>query len=1137
MLVLKGANTFVNNAGQNNLLCTGGLLLSGNSSGFGTVSSGSPGLVYATNNNASVGALDGINMQNVTAVIAGGGAGGTNGAFYSNVGTDHGQYGAVYWCYGMTSVATPAIQLAGDATVRIDGDGISFVLCGAIGNVQGGEYNVLTKTGASELRIDAASADIQAAVIHVAQGILGLNGQGNGNLQGAQLVTIDSGARVACHRNKNCNSSTTVFVDNGAFDLLAASGTFSQEIGLLTGSGYLTNTATSGLQTLYLEGENTNGVITDDVFNGSIVGGPFNIVWENSGGTFTLNGNSTNNAFAHTVLATAGNLVVNGTNGSSINFAVSSGGSLSGIGSISGVIGLTNGSSLNVTGGKINTASIVDDGNGTIQVTSAQLLAAGQIGSSGQSFGTLNLNNGKLMVGFPLANTPAAYVNSFNVSGSDVLTFSMSAPSVGQFTLIQYGSMSGSFGSLSLSVPSGYTATLVNNTANSSIDVKITSAPANNTTPGPRFWTGAAGGTWDTVTANWVKTNGAVAQYSDLNSVLFNDAYGTNGNNAITIPSAVAPVAITVSNNAQSYSFSGASINGSSGLTKDGAGTLTINNANGYGGNTLVKNGTLEFGNAGAFGIISSSDFTIVSNGATVVIDTGLAMSSANTLVLSGTGTGGTNGALYSNQGTAGSLYGVTYYGWQNLTTSADPAVSLGGDATIRIDGGPGFSANCTLLIGFIEGNGYSLTKTGTGELRVDPSGGGGSPSIDSPNIHVAAGVLGLNGSDNISASQLVTVDSGADLAAHRNGSLNSATAVVVDNGQFDLQANGDYNFSQTIGSLSGNGVITTSQAVSGTQTLNIMGQDTGGNITASTFNGSIVSATNTAGINLVASGSTVVLHLNGTNYFTGTVTAKGGTVYANGWNSLGAEFAADVDNSSIPGSLGGTGVISDTVTLVASGTLLGVGDPIGAGGVLIVSNVVDDTDGGMVGVTNGTLDVTGSLGSSSSYVGTVELSGGTLSVPLPGGANAGGYATTFNVEGASRLAFTATNPTVGQFPLIAYNTLGGTAGFAGLSLSVPLGVTAHLANNTANSSIDVVITAVAPPVNTNPTNIVASVSGNTLKLSWPADHLGWTLQTNSAGLNATNQWFPYPGSASVTNVNIPINPGQAKVFFRMTYP
>jgi len=44
-------------------------------------------------------------------------------------------------------------------------------------------------------------------------------------------------------------------------------------------------------------------------------------------------------------------------------------------------------------------------------------------------------------------------------------------------------------------------------------------------------------------------------------------------------------------------------------------------------------------------------------------------------------------------------------------------------------------------------------------------------------------------------------------------------------------------------------------------------------------------------------------------------------------------------------------------------------------------------------------------------------------------------------------------------------------------------------------------------------------------------------LQTNSAGLNATNQWFPYPGSASVTNVNIPINPGQAKVFFRMTYP
>jgi hypothetical protein len=55
------------------------------------------------------------------------------------------------------------------------------------------------------------------------------------------------------------------------------------------------------------------------------------------------------------------------------------------------------------------------------------------------------------------------------------------------------------------------------------------------------------------------------------------------------------------------------------------------------------------------------------------------------------------------------------------------------------------------------------------------------------------------------------------------------------------------------------------------------------------------------------------------------------------------------------------------------------------------------------------------------------------------------------------------------------------------------------------------------------------------LSLAWPTN-LGWTLQTNSVGLAASNQWFPYPGSASVTNVNITINPSQTNVFFRMVY-
>jgi hypothetical protein len=61
------------------------------------------------------------------------------------------------------------------------------------------------------------------------------------------------------------------------------------------------------------------------------------------------------------------------------------------------------------------------------------------------------------------------------------------------------------------------------------------------------------------------------------------------------------------------------------------------------------------------------------------------------------------------------------------------------------------------------------------------------------------------------------------------------------------------------------------------------------------------------------------------------------------------------------------------------------------------------------------------------------------------------------------------------------------------------------------------------------------SVSGSTLSLGWPTN-LGWTLQTNSVGLTAANQWFTYPGSATTTNVNITINPAKTNVFFRMVY-
>jgi hypothetical protein len=80
-----------------------------------------------------------------------------------------------------------------------------------------------------------------------------------------------------------------------------------------------------------------------------------------------------------------------------------------------------------------------------------------------------------------------------------------------------------------------------------------------------------------------------------------------------------------------------------------------------------------------------------------------------------------------------------------------------------------------------------------------------------------------------------------------------------------------------------------------------------------------------------------------------------------------------------------------------------------------------------------------------------------------------------------------------------------------------------------------------APTVDATPTNIVASVSGSTLELSWPASHIGWTLQcqTNplSSGLNpATGAWTDVTGSASTNVISVPMDPANPTVFYRLRY-
>jgi len=58
-----------------------------------------------------------------------------------------------------------------------------------------------------------------------------------------------------------------------------------------------------------------------------------------------------------------------------------------------------------------------------------------------------------------------------------------------------------------------------------------------------------------------------------------------------------------------------------------------------------------------------------------------------------------------------------------------------------------------------------------------------------------------------------------------------------------------------------------------------------------------------------------------------------------------------------------------------------------------------------------------------------------------------------------------------------------------------------------------------ALPVSLSPPQLIFGVSGGQIQISWPADHLGWTLQvqTNDLSTGLGTNWISIPDSATNT--------------------
>jgi autotransporter-associated beta strand protein len=79
----------------------------------------------------------------------------------------------------------------------------------------------------------------------------------------------------------------------------------------------------------------------------------------------------------------------------------------------------------------------------------------------------------------------------------------------------------------------------------------------------------------------------------------------------------------------------------------------------------------------------------------------------------------------------------------------------------------------------------------------------------------------------------------------------------------------------------------------------------------------------------------------------------------------------------------------------------------------------------------------------------------------------------------------------------------------------------------------------IASPVATNSTSLSYAFSSGGLTLSWPQDHTGWRLetQTNSLATGLGTNWFTVSDSTATNQIIVPLNATNGSVFFRLVYP
>ena len=544
-----------------------------------------------------------------------------------------------------------------------------------------------------------------------------------------------------------------------------------------------------------------------------------------------------------------------------------------------------------------------------------------------------------------------------------------------------------------------------------------------------------------------------------------------------------------------------------------GAGSLALTNAP---AGTVNPSGGTEQPGVLYIGTDGIGLFTMtggVASATAIVLDGRTDTAGNDTFTLNGgIFTVGTNGILSGNLG-ANASYILNFGGGTlaaNGNWSSPLAMTLtgiGGTASIDATGG------AITLSGSLGGPG-GLFKSGANTLVLSGNSTFAGPvvvssgrlSLSHPNGlgSTAAGTTILPGAHIYVLANANTAPIGEALTIGGDGSGNGALRfgsglaytlngpVTLSDDALGFNTDGTSSFTLN-GSLTGSGKSVTNQI-------------TGAATQTSTINGAISLG---SGSFAKTSPGKLVLS-NPANTWTGGTFVSGGTLALTGSGVVGG-LTVDVASGA---TLDATGRTDKTFTLASGQTLIGngrvAGNAIGALGSLIAP-----------GNSIGALTVTSNL----TLFGAVamEIDKGNATNDLITVSNTltfGGALTVANLSGTLGVG--------DSFKLFSAASYAGN--FTATNLpSLPLGQ--GWVWDPATAILSIVVT-----VNPNPTNLVFSVSGDQLTLSWPSDYLGWGLQvqTNDLAVGIATNWVDVPNSTNVTSMSFTIDPANPAVFYRM---